>query len=136
MLAKIFETPSPPFLFGTRELKPRDQSMICDFIEGNSSLYVTTLPHLVAVVIVVAKININLSRDLARPRDQRVLWLYRRKLLIICNRFAMFGGHMQCDSRDITSNFSRDLGKTKRSKGLVTWWKESPHCLFPSWHVW
>ena len=37
----------------------------CDFIEGSSSLYVTTLPGLVGTSIVVVGYNIfNLSRDL------------------------------------------------------------------------
>ena len=33
---------------------------------------------------------------ITRPRDQRVMWLYGRKLLIVCNHPARFGGHIYC----------------------------------------
>ena len=40
----------------------------CDFIKGHSSLYVTTLPSLVVIVIVVVEYNIfKSSCNLARP---------------------------------------------------------------------
>ena len=40
----------------------------CDFIKGSCSLYGTTMPSLIAIVIVV----VEMSWDLARPHDQRV----------------------------------------------------------------
>ena len=43
----------------------------CDFMGAKSSLYVTTLPSLVAIGIVV--VEMFLSHDLARSRDSNVL---------------------------------------------------------------
>lgn len=49
----------------------------CNFMSGNfSSLYVTTLPRLVAINIVVVRYVFSLSRDLARLCDLMVLQLY------------------------------------------------------------
>ena len=33
---------------------------------------------------------------ITRPFDQKVMWLYGRKLLIVCNHPARFGGHPYC----------------------------------------
>ena len=37
---------------------------------------------------------------ITRPCDQRFIWLYGRKLLIVCNNPARFGGHMYRGSGD------------------------------------
>ena len=39
-------------------------------------------------------VTFNLSRDLARPRSQKVMQLYERIPLIVCDHPAKFGGHM------------------------------------------
>ena len=44
---------------------------------------------------------LNLFRDFTRPCDQRTFWLYRRKILIVCNHSAMFGDRSNCDNGDI-----------------------------------
>ena len=41
---------------------------------------------------------LRLSRDFPRPRDQRVMWLYRWKPLIVSYHPVMFGGHRHCGS--------------------------------------
>ena len=41
----------------------------CDFMPGSSLLYVTTLPNLEAISIMVFEICFFFSRDLATPRD-------------------------------------------------------------------
>ena len=46
-----------------------------NFISGSSSLYVTTLPRLVARGIVIVDV-LSLPRDLARLPDERVICLY------------------------------------------------------------
>ena len=42
-----------------------------------------------------------MSSDLARPLGQRVLWLYGRKLLIVCNCYVRFGVYRHCNSGDM-----------------------------------
>ena len=37
---------------------------------------------------------------ITRPVDQRVMGLYERKLLIVCNHVTRFGGHRYCGSGD------------------------------------
>ena len=37
---------------------------------------------------------------ITRPHDQRVMWLYGRKLSIVCNHLARFGSHRYCGSGD------------------------------------
>ena len=46
--------------------------------------------------------SINCSREIkiTRPRDQRVILLYGRKLLIVCNHHARLRGHRYCGSGD------------------------------------
>ena len=56
---------------------------------AKSSLYVTTLPSLVAIGIVV--VEMFLSHDLARSRDSNVLWLYGSEPLILSHHSAKFG---------------------------------------------
>ena len=73
-----------------------------DLMERTSWLYVTTLPSLVVIVIVVMEIwLIYFSSDLARKNDQKVLWLYGRKLLIVCHHPARFGTNRHCGVGDI-----------------------------------
>ena len=45
------------------------------FVEGNSSLYITTLPKLTAIGIVLIYIYnyFSFSRDLKRPRDYMIM---------------------------------------------------------------
>ena len=40
---------------------------------------------------------------ITRSCDQRVMWLYGRKLLIVCNHPARFGGHPYCGHQYKTS---------------------------------
>ena len=51
-----------------------------NFIGGSSSLYVTTLPSLVARGIVIVDVP-SLPRDLARLRDERAICLYELEAL-------------------------------------------------------
>ena len=56
--------------------RPRDQRIInCEFMSGSSLWSVITLPRLIAMsMVVVWKYNgFSLSRDSARPHDQRVM---------------------------------------------------------------
>ena len=63
---------------------------------------VTILPILVDIGTVVGKFNgFSLSRDLERPRDQRIIWLYRQKSIKVSYHPARFGGHSHSGSRDI-----------------------------------
>ena len=43
----------------------------------------------------------SLWRALARPHDQRCLWLYWLKLLVACNHPARFGGYKNYESRNL-----------------------------------
>ena len=57
-----------------------------------SSLYVNTLPSLMVLDIVVVMINVfNLSRYLARARDQTVIRPYRWELVTVSHHHAKFG---------------------------------------------
>ena len=44
--------------------------------------------------------NLVFLLDLAIPRNQRTLWIYRRKILIVFPHPAKFGSHMHCGSAD------------------------------------
>ena len=67
-----------------------------DFMEGRSSLYVTTVPALSPYAFWYWRYNfLNSSRDLTRPRVNRVMQLCKNAWL----------------------------------NGLVTLWKETPHCM-------
>ena len=46
-------------------------------------------------------VEIRFSCDLARPRDQNVIWLYRREPIKVSYHPAKFGGHRHCGSGDI-----------------------------------
>ena len=63
----------------------------------SSSLYITTLTSLVAIVIMVLKICF-LSHDLARLRDQRVIWPYGSEPLIVSHHPAKFLDHRHFNS--------------------------------------
>ena len=75
----------------------------CDLMEGSFSLYITTLPGLMAICIGIVVVEINffyLPRDLTWPRVQRVVWLNGLNFLIISHHFAKFSGHRLCGSCD------------------------------------
>ena len=42
-----------------------------------------------------------LSHNLERPCDQKFVWIYGKKLLIICNQYTRFNGYKHCGSGDI-----------------------------------
>ena len=65
-------------------------------MEGSSLLYVTTLPGLVAVGIVILKI-------ITWPCVQRVVWFNGLKSLIVSNHFAKLYGPRPCSSSDTTT---------------------------------
>ena len=60
-------------------------------MEGSSLLYVTTLPDLVAIGIVVVEKK-KLSRDVRWPRVQRAVWLDGLKFLTVSHYYAKFYG--------------------------------------------
>ena len=61
---------------------------------GSSSLYVTTLPSLVAMGIAVVEINaFNLSRDLTWSRVHTAVGLNDFRFLIVSYHFAKFSGY-------------------------------------------
>ena len=65
------------------------------------SRQVTIRPSLTAIGTQVMEIYFSLSRDLARPRDQRVMLLYPWKLLLLSRHPAKFGSHKNSSSRDM-----------------------------------
>ena len=65
------------------------------------SRQVTIRPSLTAIGTQVMEIYFSLSRDLARPRDQRVMLLYRWKPLFLSRHPAEFGSHKNSSSRDM-----------------------------------
>ena len=70
-------------------------------MEGSSLLHVTILPGLVAIGIVLMKVNaFNLSRDLTWPRVWRSMWLNGLDFLIVSHHFGKFIGHRPCGSSD------------------------------------
>ena len=70
-------------------------------MEGSSLFYVTILPGLVAIGIVVMKVNgFNLSRDLTWPFVQRFVWLNGLNFLIVSHHFGKLSGHRPCGSSD------------------------------------
>ena len=66
----------------------------CDF-KGESPWWLVSIqPGLVVIDIVVVEINgFNLSCDLARTRDQKVMWLYGLEPLMAIHQPTKFGGH-------------------------------------------
>ena len=73
----------------------------CEFMEGSSSLYITTLPGLVAKGIVVMEINVfDLLHDLTWPCVQRVVWLIWLRFFIVNHNLAKFTGQKPCGSSD------------------------------------
>ena len=116
----------------------------CDFTSGRSSFYVTALPSLENIDFVFVDIHFNLWCDLARLRDQKVMWLYGCKWLSgykHCGRgdmFLMVAGqdskclhtmltHTKYDYKNILTKTCASVS-TERSPILVTcvpsdkWW--------------
>ena len=116
----------------------------CDFTSGRSSFYVTALPILENIDFVFVDIHFNLWCDLARLRDQKVMWLYGCKWLSgykHCGRgdmFLMVAGqdskclhtmltHTKYDYKNILTKTCASVS-TERSPILVTcvpsdkWW--------------
>ena len=52
-------------------------------------------------VVLVSFCGFSLSRNLARPCDQRFMWLYGQWLINITHHPVMIGGYMHCGSDDI-----------------------------------
>ena len=84
-----------------------------------------TLPNLVVLGLeVVDDVTYNISRDLARSRDQRASWLYGRTLLIVYPHPAKFDSHGHCGIRDIIFLVCMRSHKTTWLYGHVTLWVE------------
>ena len=48
----------------------------------------------------------SLSRDLARPCDQRIMWIYWEESIKVSYLSAKFGGHRSYENRDINSHIN------------------------------
>ena len=74
----------------------------CDFMERSSWSELTIPPSLLAIdaliVEIICHVIDSLSRDLARPHDQRVKRLYRLKPIKVSYHPVKFGSHWHCGS--------------------------------------
>ena len=82
------------------------------------------LPSLVAIAILVMDIFFSLSRDLARPRDQSIMWLYPREPFKVDHYPDTFGGHMSISPysvgmRENTDQKNSKYGHFSRSVSLL-----------------
>ena len=99
----------------------------CNFISGSSSLYVTTLSSMVAIDIAVEKIwRFSLSRDLLRPRDQRIMQVYECEFHIVFYHPAKFGGHSHYDNGDIMILVCHIISLDNEIKGSCVLWVGAP----------
>ena len=82
------------------------------------------LPSLVAIAILVMDMFFSLSRDLARPRDQSIMWLYPREPFKVDHYPDTFGGHMSISPysvgmRENTDQKNSKYGHFSRSVSLL-----------------
>ena len=56
----------------------------------------------------------SLSRDLARPSDQRIMWIYWEESIKVSYLSAKFGGHRSYENRDINSHINSYMNTYKK----------------------
>lgn len=72
------------------------------FMGYGFSWWVTIVLKLVTVGIVVVEMCLSLSRDIAKPHNQRFMWVYGWKILIlITHHHAKCGGQCHCSGGGI-----------------------------------
>ena len=68
----------------------------------------------------------SLSRDIARHRDQRAMWLYRQEAIKVSYHPAKFLGHRYSDSEDIVVSVCHVISKGHLIKDSCDFIGKSP----------
>ena len=96
-------------------------------MEVSSLLYVTTLPCLVTIGIVI--VEIKYFEFIMLSLVQRVVWLTGLRFCIVSHNFAKFKGHSLCDRVIQLLKWFTWPCKNTFSTNLVILWKKAPHYI-------